>query len=90
MNEPTTNPPPSPEARALRAIDQNLDALGQIASELASKVGTLTELGENDSAVLRGVARDVAEILTILKNDSARLGELEAWRGDHMRDHARQ
>ena len=90
MSNTPTDPPPSPAARALGAIDRNLDALGEIATEQAACLATLTELGEQDAATLRGIDRKLDQIIAVLQTDSARLGELERWRGEHEADHARQ
>jgi hypothetical protein len=91
MNEPTTTPPASPEARALRAIGRELDTLGEAVGELSAGVQALAEMGEEDA---RNAARregKLDQIIAILTNPEsglvARVGVLESWRGEHERAH---
>jgi hypothetical protein len=90
MTEPTdldvtpTDPPPSPTAKALRAIGANLDTLGDLIVENSGRLAALQEMGEADSHVLRRVEGKVDRLLLLLEQ---RVGDLETWRGAHERAH---
>ncbi len=91
QNDPT-DPPPSPEARALGAIGHELDVIGDTLSTLTACVSGLQELGESDAATLRSIDRKLDQILAILTEPDLgvvpRLDRLEYWRGEHVRAHA--
>jgi hypothetical protein len=92
VTEPVTVPPPSPEARALRTVGRELDALGDVALATLSKVETLQEMGETDAATLRSIDDKIGQLITALTDPERgllpRVERLEAWRGDHSRQHA--
>lgn len=93
MTEIETDPPPSPEARAIRAIGRELDTLGDFVGELSAGVQALTEMGETDARTLARVESKIDQILAVLTHPESglvrRIGELEAWRGEHAYEHAR-
>lgn len=87
----TTDPPPSPEAKALRAIGRELDTLGDAYSELAAGVRALADMGEEDARNAARRESKLDQIIAILTNPEtglvARVGRLEQWRGEHAREH---
>ncbi len=94
-----TDPPPSPEARALGAIGYELDVIGDTLSTLSAGVSGLQQLGEEDAVTLRQLARGQSDmnakldrILALLIDPAEgllpRLERLETWRGEHARAHA--
>ncbi len=85
-----TTPPPSPEAKALRAIGSNLDALGELATDHAAQLGTLREMGDDDARALARIEIKIDQVLGVLRSLADRTAELEGWRGDHERAHVRQ
>lgn len=88
-NEPT-NPPPSPEAKALRAIDQNLDVLGVVVGQLAAASAELAQLGVDDAQTLRRIESKIDQVLKAIGPVVDRVSDLEGWRGVHERKHAEQ
>ncbi len=82
-----TIPPPSPEAKALRAIGAELDVLGEAVTSLDTSVGALAEMSAEDHKV---VVSKLDTIIALLTDPSdglvARVGVLEAWRGEHVRE----
>lgn len=91
MNEaPDTKPPPDPGAKALGAISNELDTLGDLAAETAAKLQTLIEFGVDDRRDFDRVLSALGRIEALLGGQDARIAELESWRGEHERQHARQ
>lgn len=88
MNETNTptDPPPSPTARALRAVSRNLDALGDLAVEHSAKLDGVTEMGAADSKILRALDAKVDRLLLLFEQ---RITAVEQWQGDHAAEHAR-
>jgi len=98
MTEPTTTPPPSPEARALRTLGRELDTLGDVAIATLVKAEALEEMGEADARTLAQVKGAVERVETkldylieLLTNPERgvlpRLERIELWRGYHEREH---
>lgn len=91
MNEtPDTVPPPSPEAKALGAISNELDTLGDLVAETTAKLQTLTEFSQEDRKDFARVLAALGRIEAAVGGQSDRIAELESWRADHERAHARQ
>ncbi len=91
MNEtPDTVPPPDPGAKALGAISNELDTLGDLAAETAAKLQTLIDFGADDAKDRRTMLAALGRIERALGQQADRVGTLEAWRGEHERQHARQ
>ncbi len=90
MNEP----PPDPQARAMRAVGRELDQLGDAFGELSAGVQALAEMGETDARTLARVEVKLDTLIALLAGPErglvARVGVLESWRGDHEREHAQQ
>lgn len=84
-----TTPPPSPEARALRAVGEELDVLGDAVTSLDAIVRTQVDMSATDH---RTVVAKLDTIIAILTDPGeglvARVRVLEVWRGDHAREHA--
>ena len=83
---PVTIPPASPAARALRAVGRNLDALGDLAVEHSAKLDGLTEMGEEDSKILRRLESKIDRLLLLFEQ---RISAIEEWQGEHAASHAR-
>ncbi len=94
MTETRTDPPPSHEARALRAVGRELDTLGDAFGELSAGVQALAEMGETDARALARVEGKLDTLIALLTGPEsgliARVGSLESWRGEHAREHAQQ
>ncbi len=94
MTDETTTPPASPEVKAWRAIDRELDVVGEALTSLAAHTETLAEMGTNDHAeqkqALGRIESKLDDALAYLRDFAGRIGELEQWRGDHERAHVRQ
>lgn len=90
MSLPATDPPPSPVARALRAIGRNLDALGRGLGLLRAQTQTLTEMGDADSKTLSRIEGKLDACLARFGEVADRVDTLERWRGEHAREHTRQ
>ncbi len=92
----TTDPPPSPEARALGAIGHELDVIGDVLGTISATAAELQRMGEEDAREARDrddrINRKLDQILEALTDSDrgviARLDRLEQWRGEHSRDHA--
>ena len=91
---PATDPPPSPVARALRAIGRNLDALGRGVGILRAQTEALTELGNADHAehkqTLGRIESKLDACLSRFGELADRIDVIEGWRGSHEREHARR
>ncbi len=91
MTDETTTPPASPEAKALRAIDRELDVMGEALTSLAAHTETLAEMGTNDhqeqKQTLGRIEGKLDDALAFLRDFAGRIGELESWRGEHERAH---
>lgn len=91
MNEaPNTVPPPDPGAKALGAISNELDTLGDLAAETAAKLQTLIDFGADDAKERQLILASLGRIERALGGQADRVAELEAWRGSHEREHAQQ
>ena len=94
MTEQRTDPPPAPDARAMRAIGRELDTLGELVGELSAGVSALVEMGETDARTLARVEGKIDSLIELLTGPEsglvARVGSLEMWRGEHAREHVRQ
>ncbi len=89
MTQPDTLPPPNPEARALRAIGRELDVMSEALTSLDSGVRALADMGAEDHSTVNAKLDRIIEILTDPGEGLvARLAVLEAWRGEHAREHA--
>lgn len=88
--EAPTIPPPDPGAKALGAISNELDTLGDLAAETAAKLQTLADFAQEDRKDFGKVLAALGRIEQALGTQSDRVGELETWRADHERQHARQ
>ena len=88
--EAPTVPPPDPGAKALGAISNELDILGDLAAETAAKLQTLADFAQEDRKDFGKVLAALGRIEQVLAQGSDRLAELESWRGEHERQHARQ
>lgn len=92
----TTEPPPGHEAtgRALRAVGVELDVLGEEMTRLAAGVETLAEMGDRDHADQKSALARIESKLDVaigyLRDQADRIRDLEGWRGEHTREHARQ
>lgn len=91
---PATDPPPSPVARALRAIGRNLDALGRGLGLIRAQTAALSEMGNADhaeqKATLGRIEGKLDAALSRFGELADRVDTLERWRGEHARDHARE
>ncbi len=90
MSAPNTVPPPSPVARALRAIGRNLDALGRGLGLIRAQTQALAEMGNDDSERLRRIESKLDACLSRFGELADRTDTLERWRGQHEREHTRQ
>lgn len=94
--EAVTERPPTDETtgRALRAVGVELDVMGEEMTRLAAGVETLAEMGDRDHAdqksALTRIEGKLDVALSYLRDFGGRIAELEAWRGEHERAHARQ
>ncbi len=88
--EAPTVPPPDPGAKALGAISNELDTLGDLAAETAAKLQTLADFAVEDRRDFGKVLAALGRIERALGAQSDRVGELETWRGTHERQHASQ
>lgn len=94
MLELDTDPPPDPQAKALRAVGRELDTLGDAFGELAAGVQALAEMGETDARALGRLEGKIDTLIALLTGPEsglvARVSVLESWRGEHAGEHARQ
>jgi len=93
MTETKTDPPPDASDVALSRMSEELDEIGDVLAEQAAGLSELARQGHDDGHKLDRLLTALPkldQIIGLLQAMDRRIGELETWRGDHERQHARQ
>ncbi len=89
MSAPATIPPPSAEAKALRAIGAELDVMSEGLTSIDASMRTLADMSADDA---KEINSKLDRIINLLIEPGAgllpRVAALEVWRGEHVREHA--